>query len=82
MATANTLKLATHPVWLRITHWLNAVAVLVLVTSGWRIYNASPFFPFEFPRAHHAGRLARRRAAVALRGDVAAGRPTASSTWR
>ena len=40
-----------HPAWLRITHWLNAVAVVVLVTSGWRIYNAAPFFPFELPRA-------------------------------
>jgi thiosulfate reductase cytochrome b subunit len=38
-----------HPVWMRITHWLNALAVLVLVTSGWRIYDASPFFPFEIP---------------------------------
>jgi thiosulfate reductase cytochrome b subunit len=38
-----------HPVWLRITHWLNALAVLVMVTSGWRIYNASPIFPFHFP---------------------------------
>lgn len=38
-----------HPVWLRITHWLNALAVLVLVASGWRIYNASPFFPFSIP---------------------------------
>jgi len=40
-----------HPLWLRITHWLNAVAVLVLVTSGWRIYDASPLFPFEIPTA-------------------------------
>lgn len=38
-----------HPVWMRITHWVNALAVLMLVTSGWRIYNASPFFPFEIP---------------------------------
>ncbi|MET0543566.1 MAG: cytochrome b/b6 domain-containing protein [Variovorax sp.] len=38
-----------HPAWMRITHWLNAIAVLVLVTSGWRIYNAAPFFPFEIP---------------------------------
>jgi thiosulfate reductase cytochrome b subunit len=38
-----------HPVWMRISHWLNALAVLVLVTSGWRIYNAAPFFPFEIP---------------------------------
>jgi len=38
-----------HPAWLRITHWINAIAVLLLLTSGWRIYNASPFFDFSFP---------------------------------
>ena len=38
-----------HPVWLRATHWLNALAVLVMVGSGWRIYNASPLFAFRFP---------------------------------
>src|SRR3546814_13711187 len=40
---------AIHPAWLRITHWLNALAVLVMITSGWRIYNASPLFDFGFP---------------------------------
>ncbi len=39
-----------HPWWIRVTHWLNAFAVLVLVTSGWQIYNASPLFQFTFPR--------------------------------
>jgi len=38
-----------HPGWLRVTHWLNALAVLVMITSGWRIYNASPLFDFDFP---------------------------------
>ena len=38
-----------HPRWLRLTHWLNAVAVVVLVLSGWRVYNASPIFDFRFP---------------------------------
>lgn len=38
-----------HPAWLRLAHWINAVAVLVLVTSGWRIYNAAPFFDFRIP---------------------------------
>jgi thiosulfate reductase cytochrome b subunit len=33
-----------QPLWLRITHWLNAFAVLIMVTSGWQIYNASPIF--------------------------------------
>ncbi|MCK1792689.1 cytochrome b/b6 domain-containing protein [Pseudomonas violetae] len=39
----------THPRWLRLTHWLNALAVLVMVASGWRIYNASPLYDFSFP---------------------------------
>lgn len=38
-----------HPRWLRVTHWINAIAVLLLITSGWRIYNASPFFDFRIP---------------------------------
>lgn len=38
-----------HPAWLRITHWVNAVAALIMIVSGWRIYNADPFFGFKFP---------------------------------
>src|SRR6187401_838461 len=39
-----------HPLVVRITHWLNVLAVLVLVLSGWRIYNAAPVFEsFKFP---------------------------------
>ena len=38
-----------HPVWVRVTHWVNALAMFVMITSGWRIYNASPLFPFRFP---------------------------------
>jgi thiosulfate reductase cytochrome b subunit len=37
-----------HPLWVRLTHWSNALAVLIMVTSGWRIYNASPLFHFRF----------------------------------
>jgi thiosulfate reductase cytochrome b subunit len=40
-----------HPLWMRTSHWLNAIAVVVLVASGWRIYNASPLFDFTFPKA-------------------------------
>jgi thiosulfate reductase cytochrome b subunit len=40
-----------HPRWVRITHWINVVAMFVMVTSGWRIYNASPLFRFTFPPA-------------------------------
>ena len=40
-----------HPLWLRLTHWINALALLLLVTSGWRIYNASPLFGFTFSKS-------------------------------
>ena len=36
--------MAIHPIWLRITHWVNALAAIVMVLSGWRIYDASPIF--------------------------------------
>ncbi len=39
-----------HPLWVRITHWINALAIFVMIGSGWQIYNASPLFPFIFPR--------------------------------
>lgn len=47
MSAATALPI--HPGWLRAAHWLNAVAVLVLVASGWRVYNAAPLFAFRFP---------------------------------
>ena len=37
-----------HPAWLRVMHWTNAVAMTVMVLSGWQIYDASPIFPFRF----------------------------------
>ena len=39
-----------HPVWLRLNHWINLIAVVIMVLSGWRIYNASPIFDFSFPK--------------------------------
>ncbi|RKK01986.1 cytochrome b/b6 domain-containing protein [Pseudoroseomonas wenyumeiae] len=41
---------AVHPLVVRITHWLNAIAMVCMIMSGWQIYNASPLFPFTFPR--------------------------------
>jgi len=38
-----------HPLAVRITHWVNALALLAMVLSGWRIYNADPLFGFVFP---------------------------------
>ncbi|MEO5735695.1 MAG: cytochrome b/b6 domain-containing protein [Rubrivivax sp.] len=40
-----------HPLWLRLTHWVNAIAVVLMVMNGWRVYNASPLFDFYFPGA-------------------------------
>jgi thiosulfate reductase cytochrome b subunit len=47
---------AIHPLWVRITHWINALAVMVMIGSGWEIYNASPLFAFAFPPAITLGR--------------------------
>lgn len=38
-----------HPRWVRITHWINALAMLMMIGSGWQIYDASPLFGFTFP---------------------------------
>jgi thiosulfate reductase cytochrome b subunit len=38
-----------HPRWVRVTHWINALAMLLMIGSGWQIYDASPLFRFEFP---------------------------------
>lgn len=48
-ATASGQWVRIHPLVVRITHWVNALAILIMVTSGWRIYNASPLFSFKFP---------------------------------
>ena len=40
-----------HPVWVRVTHWINALAMLAMIGSGWQIYNASPLFDFSFPES-------------------------------
>jgi thiosulfate reductase cytochrome b subunit len=49
-ATANTAStvgrdVQLHPLVLRIMHWLNALAILVMIGSGWRIYNWYPALP-------------------------------------
>jgi thiosulfate reductase cytochrome b subunit len=49
--TAPAVEKAIHPVWVRVTHWVNAIAILVMVGSGWQIYNASPLFNFSFSRS-------------------------------
>ncbi len=38
-----------QPAWVRIMHWINAVAIVLTIMSGWQVYNASPLFNFSFP---------------------------------
>ena len=44
-------KVTIYPLWVRITHWINALAMVLMIGSGWQIYDASPLplFQFEFP---------------------------------
>ena len=44
-----------HPLYVRITHWINAIAMVIMIGSGWEIYNASPLFGFTFPRSMTIG---------------------------
>jgi thiosulfate reductase cytochrome b subunit len=37
-----------QPAWVRTVHWINAVAMVMMIMSGWQIYNASPLFDFRF----------------------------------
>ncbi|MCX7307128.1 MAG: cytochrome b/b6 domain-containing protein [Afipia sp.] len=40
-----------QPGWLRIVHWINTIAMVMMIGSGWQIYNASPLFNFTFSSA-------------------------------
>jgi thiosulfate reductase cytochrome b subunit len=42
-------RVIVHPRTVRITHWFNALAIFIMIASGWRIYNSDPIFPFYFP---------------------------------
>jgi thiosulfate reductase cytochrome b subunit len=42
-------EVQTHPLAVRISHWCMALAIVLLIGSGWRIYNSAPIFGFTFP---------------------------------
>ena len=44
-----------HPLIIRVTHWVNFIALGIMVTSGLRIYNASPVFQFKIPEMFTLG---------------------------
>jgi thiosulfate reductase cytochrome b subunit len=43
-----------HPRWVRVTHWINALAMFMMIGSGWQIYDASPLFRFIYFPSHLA----------------------------
>src|SRR5579862_9741762 len=45
-ATAKTATASkvVQPAWVRVMHWTNAVAIILMIMSGLQIYNASPLF--------------------------------------
>ncbi len=49
------LDVQRHPLTVRVAHWVLALSILVMIGSGWRIYNASPILPFRFPEAFTLG---------------------------
>lgn len=49
--SADQRTMLIHPLIVRVCHWLNVLAVLMMITSGWAIYNASPLFDWSFPDA-------------------------------
>ena len=49
MARQNVQKEFHHPFIIRLTHWINFIALTVMVASGLRIYNASPIWDFKIP---------------------------------
>src|SRR4051812_2360711 len=40
-----------QPAWMRVVHWINALAMVLMIMSGWQIYNASPLFGFTFAKS-------------------------------
>jgi len=47
-AATTTRTKVIQPGWVRVLHWINAVAMILMIMSGWQIYNASPLFKFTF----------------------------------
>jgi thiosulfate reductase cytochrome b subunit len=50
-----------HPLSRRIMHWLNALAIFIMIGSGWRIYDWYPALPIDFGFPYY----------LTLGGDVA-----------
>jgi len=49
------VNIQRHAIVVRLSHWLMVLSILVLIGSGWRIYNSAPIFPFTFPEQFTLG---------------------------
>ena len=57
-----------HPLPLRIMHWINAVAIFIMIGSGWRIYNDDILFRWlQFPEFLVIGKWASGRSCFPYR---------------
>ena len=43
-AAAAAASKVIQPAWVRVMHWTNAIAIILMIMSGLQIYNASPLF--------------------------------------
>ena len=57
-------KVIVHPLTVRTTHWVNALAMIIMIMSGWRVYNSEPIFSVlrTFPAGVLPGRPGGRTA--------------------
>jgi thiosulfate reductase cytochrome b subunit len=59
MPTAAHTVRRLHPLPLRIMHWINAIAIFIMIGSGWKIYNDDVIFGFlHFPDSVVIGKWA------------------------
>jgi thiosulfate reductase cytochrome b subunit len=42
-------SIVVHSLVVRVTHWINALAMIIMIGSGWRIWNSDPIFGYYFP---------------------------------
>jgi thiosulfate reductase cytochrome b subunit len=49
------VEVQRHSIVVRLAHWLMALSIVLLIGSGWRIYNSSPIFGFTFPETFTLG---------------------------
>ena len=48
-AAGRKVDVQRHPLAVRLSHWGMAIGIVLMIGSGWRIYNADAVFGFGFP---------------------------------